>query len=322
MINVAKEIGKDTKEMRAYFSEKMIELANANESIMFLGADLVGTVSMGNFLKTFPERGLNVGIAEANMAGVAAGLSLTGKVPFVYSFGPFATRRCYDQVFLSCAYAKANVKIIGSDPGVCAAFNGGTHMPFEDVGIMRNIPEITILEPADGLSLQWALEAAAKQYGIFYIRIVRKGGPKVYEAGSTFEIGKAAKLREGKDVTLIASGIMVAEALKAADKLAEAGVSARVLDMFTIKPIDKQAIIDAVADTGCIVTCENHSIINGLGSAVSEVVVGNAPAPVEMVGVKDVFGEVGPENYLRERFGLTPDKIVEAAERVIARKAK
>ena len=320
MYKLMSNIGKDSKEMRSYFSGKLTELARNNADVVFLGADLLGTISMGGFLKEFPERGLNVGIAEANMIGIAAGMSVTGKIPFVYSFAPFVTRRVFDQVFLSCAYAKANVKIIGSDPGVTAAFNGGTHMPFEDVGIMRTVPEMTIIEPTDGVMLEWALEEAAKNYGNYYIRILRKGCLKIYEDGSKFEMGKANKIREGSDVTLIASGIMVAEALKAAEMLADKGISARVLDMFTIKPIDAEAIIAAAAETGAIVSCENHNVIGGLGSAISEVLVQNTTCPVEMVGIKDVFGEVGPENYLRERFNLMPSDIVLAAEKVIRRK--
>ncbi len=320
MFKMMNEIAKDSREMRSYFSTKLTELARENEDVVFLGADLLGTVSMGNFLKEFPGRGVNVGIAEANMIGIAAGMSVVGKVPFVYSFAPFVTRRVYDQVFLSCAYNKANVKIIGSDPGVTAAFNGGTHMPFEDIALMRAVPEMKIIEATDGPLLDWALEEAANSYGNYYIRILRKGCNKIYEDGSKFTLGKANLLKDGKDVTIIASGIMVYEAYKAAEMLEKEGINARVLDMFTIKPIDEEAIIAAAKDTGAIVTCENHNVIGGLGSAVSEVLVKNKPCPVEMVGINDVFGEVGPEDYLRKRFNLTPEAIVEATKKVISRK--
>lgn len=319
---VLETIGPDSREMRAYFSEKMNELAERDERIVYLCADLVGTLSMGSFLKKFPERGYNVGIAEANMIGVAAGLAATGKIPFCNSFGPFATRRCFDQVFLSCAYARLNVKIIGSDPGVTAAFNGGTHMPFEDVGIMRCVPGITIIDPCDAAQTVWALEEAAKNDGVYYIRTVRKGSTKVYADGSAFEIGKAAKLREGKDVSILACGILVSEALRAADALEKEGISARVLDMYSIKPIDREAVAAAARETGCIVTAENHNVIGGLASAVSEALGETFPAPVEKVGVMDEFGEVGPEKYLRERFHLTPEAIASAARRAVARKAK
>lgn len=254
------------------------------------------------------------------MMGIAAGLSATGKVPFAHSFGPFATRRCFDQIFMSCAYAKLNVRIIGSDPGVTAAYNGGTHMPFEDMGIMRNIPNVTILEPVDSVMLKDLIKQTAGMYGIFYIRLLRKNAVKVYEEGSTFEIGKAVKLKDGKDVTIIATGILVDEAIKAAKKLEEQGIIARLLNMFTLKPIDKEAIIAAAKETGAIVTAENHNIINGLGSAVAEVLSENCPVPLERVGVQDVFGEVGPENYLRERFGLTADNIVNKVHKVLQRK--
>jgi transketolase len=254
------------------------------------------------------------------MIGIAAGLSATGKIPFAHTFATFATRRCYDQVFISGAYAKANVRIIGSDPGVTSAYNGGTHMPFEDMGIMRNIPEMTVLEPTDSVMLIDIIKQLAGLYGMFYVRLLRKNAIKIYEEGSTFEIGKAVKLKDGKDVTIIANGIMVAEALKAAYMLEEKKISTRVLDMFTLKPIDKETIITCAKETGAIVTAENHNIINGLGSAVAEVLVENIPTPMERVGVKDLFGEVGPVDYLKERFELTANDIVKKAEKVLKRK--
>jgi len=223
---------------------------------------------------------------------------------------------------MSGAYAKANVRIIGSDPGVTAAYNGGTHMPFEDLGIMRNIPEMTLLEPTDSVMLMDTIKQLAELYGMFYIRLLRKNAIKIYEEGSRFEIGKAAKLKNGKDVTIIANGIMVAEALNAAYMLEERGISARVLDMFTLKPIDKEEIIKCAKETGAIVTAENHNIINGLGSAVAEVLVENIPTPMERIGVKDLFGEVGPVDYLKERFELTASDIVKKVEKVLKRKKK
>lgn len=311
---------KEVKEMRAAYCETLMELADKNKDVIVLDADLMSSMGMVPFLKTYPERTFNVGIQEANMVGVAAGLSATGKVPFAHTFGPFATRRCYDQVFLSCGYAKLNVRIIGSDPGVTAAFNGGTHMPFEDMGIMRNIPEITILEPVDSVMLKDLIKQTSDLYGVFYIRLLRKNAVKVYEEGSTFEIGKAVELREGSDVTIIATGIMVDEALKAAEELKNDGISARVLNIFTLKPIDKKAIIKCAEETGAIVTLENHSVVNGLGSAVAEVLVENRPVPMERIGVNDEFGEVGPENYLRERFNLTSKDIVKKVMKVLERK--
>lgn len=311
---------KEDKEMRVAYCETLMELAAENENIVVLDADLMSSMGMVPFSKAYPERTFNVGVQEANMIGVAAGLSATGKIPYAHTFGPFASRRCFDQVFLSCGYAKNNVRITGSDPGVTAAFNGGTHMPFEDIGIMRNIPDITIIEPVDTTMLKDIIRQISEPFGVFYIRLLRKNAVRIYEEGSKFQIGKAVTLMDGEDVTIIATGIMVDEALKAAEQLKDEGISARVLNMFTIKPIDTEAIIKAADETGAIVTCENHNIINGLGSAVAEVVVENYPVPMERVGVNDSFGEVGPESYLRERFKLTTDEIVKKVKTALERK--
>jgi len=306
--------------MRDVYCQTLIELAEKNDQIVVLDADLMSSMGMIPFLETFPERTFNCGVQEANMIGVAAGLSATGKITYAHTFGSFATRRCYDQVFLSGAYAKSNIRIIGSDPGVTAAYNGGTHMPFEDMGIMRNIPEMTIITPTDSIILKNIIKQVVELFGMFYIRLLRKNAIKIYEEGSTFEIGKVVKLKDGKDVTIIANGIMVAEALNAAHILGKKGISARVLDMFTLKPIDKEAIIKCAKETGAIVTAENHNIINGLGSAVAEVLVENVPIPMERIGVKDLFGEVGPIDYLKERYELTAGDIVKKVEIVLKRK--
>jgi len=311
---------KEDIEMRNVYCQTLIELARKNGQIVVLDADLMSSMGMIPFLEAFPERTFNCGVQEANMMGVAAGLSATGKIPYAHTFGPFATRRCYDQVFLSGAYAKSNIRIIGSDPGVTAAYNGGTHMPFEDLGIMRNIPEMTIIIPTDSIMLKNIIKQVAELFGMFYIRLLRKNAIKIYEKGSTFEIGKAIKLKEGTEVTIIANGIMVAEALNAAYMLEERGISARVVDVFTLKPIDKEEIIKCAKETGAIVTAENHNIINGLGSAVAEVLVENIPTPMERIGVKDLFGEVGPVDYLKERFELTASDIVKKVEKVLKRK--
>lgn len=322
-IILAKEIGKnDVSDMRTAYCEAMMEMAEKNDKIVALDADLMGAMGMKPFAAKYPERTIDCGIQESNMIGVACGLSVWGKVPFAHTFGPFCTRRACDQIFMSGAYNKANVKVIGSDPGITAAMNGGTHMPFEDMGIMRGIPTMTVIEPTDIVMLKNLLPQIADTYGMIYMRLVRKSVKKVYEEGSTFTIGKAAHLRDGSDVTIIASGYCVSEALSAAEKLQEQGISARVLNLFTWKPLDEEAILEAAAQTGAIVTAENHNVINGLGSAVSELLAKNLPTPMEMVGVQDEFGEVGPVNYLRERFGLTDSNIVDAVQRVIARKAK
>ena len=254
------------------------------------------------------------------MVGVACGLSAAGKIPFAHTFAPFMTRRACDQIFMSAAYAKMNVKLVGSDPGITAQLNGGTHMPFEDMGIMRLIPTMTVIEPTDVVMLQNLLPKIAAEYGVCYMRLVRKSVKAVYESGSDFTIGKAVTLREGTDATIIASGFCVAEAIEAANQLSAEGIHVRLLDMFTWKPLDEEAVLLAAEQTGAIVTAENHNIINGLGCAVAQTLAGKHPAPVEMVGVHDQFGEVGKLDYLAERFGLKAHHIADAVRRAIARK--
>ena len=319
-VRIAQKHETEKLAMRDAYCATLLNLATDNDKVVVLDADLMSSMGMAPFLAKYPEKTFNVGIQEANMIGVAAGLSATGLIPFAHTFGPFASRRCYDQIFLSVGYSKLNVRIVGSDPGITAAFNGGTHMPFEDMGILRNIPSITILEPVDTVMLKDLLVQTAGMYGLFYIRLLRKNAVKIYEEGSTFEIGKGVTLKEGKDVTIISTGIMVKEALDAAEKLAAEGISARVINMFTLKPIDKELIIKSARETGAIVTAENHSIINALGSAVAEVLGENIPVPLERVGVKDLFGEVGPVAYLRERFELTAEEIIIKAKKAIVRK--
>lgn len=313
---------KEDKEMRDVYCRTLIELAEKDDRIVVLDADLMKSMGMIPFMEAFPERTFNCGVQEANMIGVAAGLSATGKVPYAHSFGPFATRRCYDQVFISGAYARLNVRITGSDPGVTSAYNGGTHMPFEDMGIMRNIPYMTIIEPTDSVMLKNIIIQLAGLYGMFYVRLLRKNAIKIYQEGSSFDIGKAVLLKDGRDVTVFATGIMAAETLEAARILAAEGISARVVNMFTIKPIDKEMVIKCAEETGAIVTAENHNILNGLGSAVSEVLGEYIPVPIERIGVKDAFGEVGPESYLKERYEMTAADIVKKAHKVLERKGK
>ncbi|WP_446897654.1 transketolase family protein [Clostridium sp. LBM24168] len=319
-VNIVKELCPEKMEMRNAFCNKLIELAAKNEKIVVMDADLMGAMGTKPFQKRFPERTIDCGIQEANMYGVAAGLSIVGKIPFAHTFGSFASRRAYDQIFISGAYANANVKVIGSDPGITAQINGGTHMPFEDMGLMRLIPTMTVVEPTDIIQLQQVIEQMADTYGMYYMRLVRKSCTKIFEESSKFEIGKASFIREGKDATIICSGFCVAESMKAAVKLNKEGISVRILNMFTWKPLDEEAIIKAAEDTGAIITAENHNIINGLGAAVSEVVVRNKIVPIEMIGVNDEFGQVGFIDYLSERYQLTANYIVEAVKRAVARK--
>lgn len=310
----------DEREVRQTMAAGLVSAAAKDDRIVVLDADLMSCHSTKCFLEAYPERFINVGIAEANLIGVAAGMAAFGKIPFAFSFAPFATRRCYDQIFISVAYSKLPVKIVGSDPGVMAEANGGTHMPFEDMSIMRAIPHMVCFEPTDATMLEKALPEIIDYPGAVYIRMFRKKAEKIYDDSLEFKLGKAVTLKDGGDVTLVASGIMVARALKATDELKEAGINARVLNIHTWKPIDEDAIVSAAKDTGAIVTCENHTTAGGLGSAVAEVAAEKCPVPMEFVGVKNSFGEVGKEAYLSEKFGLTVSDIVAAAKRAVARK--
>lgn len=321
MINIAKTNETEKTMMRDIYCAEMTRMAREDERVYAMDADLVNSIGMSPFAKEMPTRLINCGIQEANMVCVAAGMSATGLIPFLHTFAVFASRRVYDQVFLSLGFSKWNVKIIGSDPGITAAYNGGTHMPFEDMGILRNVPGITILEPTDGTMLQNLLSQIKDTYGVHYIRLNRKASKQVYEPGSRFTPGQAVQLRDGKDATIIACGYCVAEALAAARALENEGIHVRVLDMFTIKPIDREAIIKACKETGAIITAENHSIINGLGSAVAEVITETIPVPQERIGVHDEYGEVGEVEYLAKRYGLTAEDIAKAARKAISRKA-
>jgi len=316
-IKLAQENVREKVEMRKAYCDTLIELSRTNPNIVVLDSDLMSSMGMTPYQNEFPERTFNCGVQEANMMGVAAGLSVVGKIPYAHTFGPFATRRSCDQIFMSGAYAKANFRIVGSDPGVTAAFNGGTHMPFEDLGIMRCIPEMNILEPTDAVMLKDLIRQTSTLYGMYYIRLMRKAAIAVYEEGSTFEIGKAVTVREGSDLTIMANGIMVPEAIKAHEILKEKGISARVVNPFTLKPMDVDAVVKAAKETGAIVTAENHNYMNGLGSAVAEIVSENYPVPVGRVGVKDIFGQVGSEDYLQKFYGLMAEDIVKKAEEVL-----
>ena len=307
-------------ELRKVFSETLERLMDSDPNVVYLEADLGGAIGTAKLLKDRPGQATDIGIMEANMMGVAAGMSVKGKIPFVHSFGTFATRRCADQVFLSGCYNRANVKIIGSDPGVAAESNGGTHMPLEDIAVFRAFPEMKIFDIAEPSLLAFVLEQAAGDYGMTYIRFPRKSKRTYYPKGQKFEIGRGALLSEGSDVTLIASGIEVFEALTAAEKLAEQGVSAEVIDMFSIKPIDAELIVKSAQKTGAVVTAENHSIIGGLGSAVAEVLAEKLPVPMQRIGSRDHFGEVGDQRFLLEKFHMTAEDIVKAALSVIERK--
>lgn len=308
-------------EMRAVYTETLLDLGQADERIVLLEADLMRATGTKSFKDEFPRRTFNVGVAEANMVSISAGLCTTGKIPFANTFACFAARRTYDQFFISANYARLNVKLVGSDPGVTAALNGGTHMAFEDLGIMRNIPKLVVFEPGDPVSLRKLVKCSAEYQGCTYMRLHRGPANLLYDESETFELGKGKILHSGQDVALIATGVvMVNEALKAAELLAQQGISAAVVDMHTIKPIDRELVIQMAQTCGAIVTCENHQVVNGLGSAVAEVLAEEIPTPMLRVGVKEMFGEVGQVDYLKERFGLTAAVICAHAQQVLEKK--
>lgn len=309
--------------LASVYSSYLYEGLGRTDDIVHVECDLglsLFKFDMMKFIENYPTRLINVGIAEANAIGFAAGLSQEGFVSYVHSFGPFMSRRVMDQVFISGAYSKANVKILGTDPGVSAAFNGGTHMPFEDIAVMRSIPEIKIVEITDNVAAKALFPKIEKDYGMYYVRMVRANVDKVYEEGSTFEIGKGNILQDGSDVTLIAYGVMVSESLKAAKLLEEQGISARVVDMFTIRPLDRDLVVKCAQETGAIVTAENHSVNGGLGDAVTQVVMQEHICPVERVAVLERFGQTGDMAFLKEEYGLTAENIARAAKQAISKK--
>lgn len=319
-IVLAKKHELEDVEMRQVYSRTLRELMDQGKPVVPMDADLMRAIGLLPYKEQYPNNIIDCGIAEGNMFGVAAGLSAEGFIPFAHTFSVFASRRAYDQIFMSGAYAKQNVKVVGSDPGILAALNGGTHQAMEDIALMRAIPGITIVEPTDSHMVEQMVHLAAVTYGMFYIRMFRSRAVKIYEEESTFELGKAVRLREGSDASIFASGIEVEEALKAWDILQQKGIYVRVYDMFTLKPIDEDAIVEAARETGAVITAENHNIIGGLGSAVAEILAENCPVPMERIGVQDTFGEVGPVNWLKQRFKLTAQDIVKKVEEVISRK--
>lgn len=303
----------DAIEMRKVYANFMQESIAKNQDIIALEADLMSSMSMDSVQKKFPEQVINCGIMEGHIVSLAAGLSIAGKVPFFHTFTAFASRRCFDQLFMSLDYQKNNVKVIASDAGITAVYNGGTHMSFEDMGIVRGLAHATVLEVTDATMFRNILEQLVELKGFYWVRTMRKNAVKIYKDNEKFTIGKAKVLREGNDVTLIANGIMVSEAMIAADKLAAQGVNATVIDMFTLKPIDRDVIVKYAKLTGKIVTCENHNVHNGLGSAVAEVLAEEYPVPMRFIGVKDRYGQVGSLDFLKKEYQLTADDIVRAA---------
>ncbi len=310
-----------TQEMRSIYVETLIELAQRDERIMVVEADLMRAHGTTKFADRFPGRAVDVGVAEANLVGVSAGLSLGGKIPFAATFGCFASRRAFDQFFLSANYARLNVKLVGTDPGITAAFNGGTHMPFEDVGLMRMVPDLTIFEPSDPVSLKALMQQSASMWGCTYMRLPRKAVEPIYGEEEEFTLGKGKLLYDGEDVTIIAmGGVLVGEAIKAHGMLAEDGIHAVVIDMHTVKPLDEELVLHHAQKSGAVVTAENHQVAGGLGAAVANYLSRACPTPMRMVGIHDEFGQVGTQAWLQQHYRLTAGEIVAQVKDVLKKK--
>ena len=308
-------------EMREVFVQKLSEAMERDDKIVVIDADLAKSTKTWGLRKTFPERALDVGIAEQNMASIAAGLSAYGFNPFITSFAPFVTRRILDQVAISCLYSKQNVKIVGTDPGICAEINGGTHMGMEDIGSLRSLPDILIYEPVDEVQLMQAMPFIINYKGSMYIRLFRKVIDKVFDENSyKFDMYKADVVKVGKDITIVSSGIMVQETVKALPLLKEAGIDAEVISVHTVKPIDGDTIAKSAKKTGLVLTCENHQIIGGLHYAVCEVLADKCPTKVAAIGVPNVFGEVGKLPYLKQIYKMRDVDIVEKCKQLLKEK--
>ncbi|MBN8585409.1 MAG: transketolase family protein [Ignavibacteria bacterium] len=310
----------ELKETRRGFGDALVDLGKTNPDVVVLGGDVSGSVRTDMFRDAYPDRFFSVGIAEQDMMGTAAGLALVGKIPFASTYGEFATGRPFDQIRQSIAYSEMNVKICASHCGFTVGPDGATHQSLEDVGIMRILPHMTVVTPVDYNQTYRAIIECSKSDKPFYIRFYRDNSPNYTNPKAPFTFGKADTLYEGSDCTIIASGLMVWESMMALEALAAEKISCRLINMHTIKPIDRDAIIKAAKDTGCIVTCEDHQKIGGLGGAVAEVLAQEYPAPVEFIGASDTFGESGKAAELYEKYGISNRHIVEAVKRAIKRK--
>ncbi|MEK0401698.1 transketolase family protein [Streptococcus suis] len=305
---------RQTKEMRLVYSDFLAQVGQEDTTIAAIEADLSSSMATNKLSSVLGGRYVNVGIMEQEMVGVAAGLSLLGYKPYIHTFGPFASRRVYDQVFISLAYAQLNATVIGSDAGVSAEMNGGTHMPFEELGLMRLIPKARVYEVSDDVQFQAVLKETIKVDGLKYIRTIRKAPTAIYQGGEDFSKGYCV-LRQGEDMTLLASGIMVEQALKAADQLEAQGVSVQVIDLFRIKPIHED--IPALLSGRPVLTVENHNRIGGLGSSICELMATDFTTPVHRIGIEESFGQVGQQAYLMDVYGLTAEHIVKQAQSML-----
>ncbi|MBD3582844.1 transketolase family protein [Flavobacterium selenitireducens] len=309
-----------SKDTRSGFGAGLTELGQTNENVVALCADLIGSLKMDDFKKNHPDRFFQIGIAEANMIGIAAGLTIGGKIPFTGTFANFSTGRVYDQIRQSVAYSNKNVKICASHAGLTLGEDGATHQILEDIGLMKMLPGMTVINTCDYNQTKAATMAIAEHHGPVYLRFGRPVVPNFTPADEKFEIGKAILLNEGTDVTIVATGHLVWEALLAAEALEAKGISAEVINIHTIKPLDENAILNSLKKTGCIVTAEEHNILGGLGESVSRVLALNNPAPQEFVAVFDSFGESGTPDQLMEKYKLNASAIVSASEKAISRK--
>lgn len=310
----------EKKDTRSGFGAGLAELGDTNENVVALCADLVGSLKMEKFIENYPERFFQIGIAEANMMGIAAGLTIGGKIPFTGTFANFSTARVYDQIRQAIAYSGKNVKICASHAGLTLGEDGATHQTLEDIGLMKMLPGMVVINPCDYNQTKAATIAIADYVGPVYLRFGRPAVPIFMPEDQEFIIGKAIQLTEGKDVTIVATGHLVWEALQASEKLEAMGINAEVINIHTIKPLDEEAILKSVAKTGCIVSAEEHNILGGLGESISRVLVQNNPVPQEFVAVNDSFGESATPAQLMEKYGLTDNDIVAAAKKSISRK--
>ena len=310
----------ELKASRLGFAEALVELGNENPNVVVLGGDVTGSVKTDLFRDAYPDRFFSVGVAEQDMMGTAAGFAVSGKIPFASTYGEFATGRPFDQIRQSIAYSKMNVKICASHCGLTVGPDGATHQSLEDVAIMRVLPHMNVITPCDANQTFKAVKECTKVQGPFYIRFYRDNSPNFTDPDAPFEFGKADTLIEGNDCTIIASGLLVWESILAVHELYKDGIMARLVNMHTIKPIDRETIVNCAKETGCIVTAEDHQKFGGLGGAVAEVLAGEYPTPVEFIGAKDTFGESGAGKELMKKYGISHEFIIEAVKRAIKRK--
>lgn len=317
-VRYAKSLGKATRDA---YGEALVELGRTNPAVVVLDADLSKSTKTGMFQKAFPDRFFNMGIMEANLVGTAAGMARSGKIPFISSFASFVINKGFDQLRLAVAFSGMNVKVVATHAGISIGEDGPSQMGIEDVALACALPGFIVCVPADEHAARALVKAAAAHHGPVYIRVGRPKAPVIYTAGDSFEFGRARTLREGRDIALVANGLLVAETLVAADALSERGISAMVLDCHTVKPLDRKAVASAARLCGAVVTAEEHLLSGGLGAAVAQALGELAPAPLEQVGIRDTYAESATPEQLMEKYGLTAPHVVRAAERALARKA-